>query len=146
MPDLSTFSKLVLYILMALIALFDVVVLYWQIMVLRGGSMKNPDGSVDDWHEQKMLYGIAFADIFVACPVSLAGVILVFISYRWGFYLLALSCFWYVWGNTMTTATSLRFQKPKITPVWFISYPLGILIGLVYIIWTLANFDTIFAP
>ena len=26
--------------------------------------MKGPDGSLDDWHEQKTHYGIAVADIF----------------------------------------------------------------------------------
>ncbi len=118
----------------------------WQIMILRGKSFKNPDGSVDDWHEQTTHYGIAFADVFLACPANIAGIILVFVSPRWGYYLLALVSFWYVWANIMTTATSLRFHKPKITPMWFITFPLGTLVGLAYIIWTVVHFDAIYFP
>jgi hypothetical protein len=106
--------------------------------------MDNPDGSSDDWHEQKILYGIAFADIFLACPASILGIVLVFVSPRWGFYLLALVSFWFVWANIMTTVTSLRFEKPKITLMWFIAFPFEILIGLAYIGWTLIHFDRIY--
>jgi hypothetical protein len=63
---------------------------------------------------------------------------------RWGFYLLALVSFWFVWANMMTTVNSLRFEKPKITLNWFIVFPFGILVGLAYIAWTLIHFDTIY--
>jgi len=117
----------------------------WQIRVLKGKAMKNLDGSFDNWHEQKTHYGIALADIFLACPVNIAGIILVFVSPRWGYYLLALVSFWWVWANTMTTATSLRFEKPKITLTWFIVYPFGILVGLAYIVWSIVHFDMIYS-
>ncbi len=52
----------------------------WQIMVLQGKSMKNADGSSDDWHEQKIFYGIAFADTFLACPACILGIILIFVA------------------------------------------------------------------
>ncbi len=74
----------------------------WQIMILKGKAIKNPDGSSDNWYEQKTHYGIAFADAFLACPVSIAGIILVLIGSRWEYYLLALVSFWLVWANVMT--------------------------------------------
>ncbi len=115
-------------------------------MVLKGKAMKNPDGSVDDWHEQKTHYGMAFADVFLACPATIVGIVLVFVSPRWGYYLLALVSFWFVWANIMTTATSLRFEKPRINLVWFITFPFGSLLGLAYIVWTLVHFDNIYLP
>ena len=106
--------------------------------------MKNPDGSVDDWNDQKIFYGIALADILLSVPATIIGITLVFFSPRWGHYVLTLVSFWFVWANTMTTATSLRFEKPKISLAWFIAFPLGALVGLAYIIWTIFHFDVIF--
>ncbi len=146
MQELSLLSRIILYVLLALMGVIALIVWGAQIMILRGGAFKNPDGSVDDWHEQKTHYGIALADIFVACPANVAGIVLVFVSPRWGYYLLALVSFWWVWGNVMTTATSLRFHKPKITPMWFITFPLGTLLGLAYIIWTVVHFEAIYFP
>ncbi len=67
MLQLSLISQVVLY---ARLTSMTFAMLLWsmQINILRGGSFQNPDGSRDDWHEQKMFYGIAFADVFVACP------------------------------------------------------------------------------
>ncbi len=96
MPELSLFSQISLYVLLALIGILTLSLGYWQIMVLQGKAMQNPDGSFDDWHQQKILYGIAFADLFIACPASIIGIILVFVSPRWGYYLLALVSFWLV--------------------------------------------------
>jgi len=122
----------------------SIIVWWWQVMVMKGKAMKNADGSVDDWHEQKIFYGIAIADIFLACPATIVGIIMVFVSPRWGYYVLALVSFWFVWANIMTTVTSLRFETPKITISWFITFPLGFLIGLAYIIWTFTHFDIIY--
>ncbi len=144
MQTLSLVSQISLYVLMALIGVYALLVGGFQAMVLEGKAMKNPDGSSDNWHEQKTHYGIAFADLVLACPVSIAGIVLVFVAPRWGYYLLALVSFWFVWANTMTTATSLRFEKPKINLNWLIVFPSGILIGLTYIIWTLIHFDIIY--
>jgi hypothetical protein len=124
--------------------LLSLVVFGWQIQVLRGKDMKNPDGSADNWHEQKIFFGIAVADIFLACPLSIIGIVLVFVSSQWGFYLLTWVSFWFVWANIMTTATSLRFEKPKITLTWLIVFPLGSLVGLAYFVWTLIHFDIIY--
>ena len=144
MQELSLLSRVTLYALLALIGVYTLLVWGWQIKVLKGKQMKNPDGSSDDWHQQKTHYGIALADIFLACPASIAGILLVFLSPRWGYYLLALVGFWFVWTNTMTTATSLRFEKPKITLNWLIVFPSGALLGLAYIVWTIIHFDIIY--
>jgi len=146
MAELSLLSQISLYLLLALIGLFALLVGGWQIMVLQGKAMKNPDGSTDDWHAQKTHYGMAFADVFLACPASIAGIVLTLIHSRWGYYLLALVSFWFVWANIMTTVTSLRFEKPRINLHWLVTFPLGALIGLAYIVWTLAHFDTIYFP
>jgi heme/copper-type cytochrome/quinol oxidase subunit 1 len=140
-----------LYVLLALLGVLALIVWGWQIQVLRGKAMKNADGTADDWHEQKMFYGIAVADIFLACPVTIIGIMLVFVSprlgsSRLGFYLLAWVSFWFVWANTMTTATSLRFEKPKITLNWLIVFPFGALVGLAYFVWTLVHFEAIYLP
>jgi len=144
MQDLSTLSQIVLFGLMALMGLFTLIVFGWQIMVLKGRSMENADGSADSWHEQKTHYGLAVADVFLACPMCLVGIVLVFIKPQWGFYLLGMVSFWFVWANTMTTATSLRFEKPKLTLNWWITFPTGIVIGLAFILWTVVHFDVIY--
>ncbi len=145
MQELSLLSQVSLYVLLGIMGFICLIVWGWQIRVLKGKAMKNPDGSFDNWHEQKTHYGIAFADIFLACPINIAGIVLVFVSPRWGYYLLALVSFWWVWANTMTTTTSLRFEKPKITLNWIIVYPFGILVGLAYIVWTILHFDIIYS-
>ena len=144
MQALSLFSEISLYGLLTLMGLVALIIWGWQIMVLQRKSMKNADGSSDDWHEQKIFYGIAFADIFLACPACIVGIILIFVSPRWGFYLLALVSFWFVRANLMTTATSLRFENPKLTLNWWITFPTGILVGLAYILWTVTHFDPIY--
>ncbi len=144
MLALSLFSKDVLYVLLTLIGLLSLIIWGWQIMILRGKVIKNPDGSSDGWQEQKTHYGIAVADVFLACPASIMGIILVFVSPRWGFYLLAMVSFWFVWANIMGTATSLRFESPKLTLNWWIVFPTGIFVGLAYILWTVIHFDVIY--
>lgn len=146
MQALPVFSQISLYVLLAIVGALALLIWGLQLKILRGRAFTNPDGSVDDWHEQRLIYGIAFADAFLACPVNVAGIILVFLSPRWGYYLLALVGFWALWANTMTTATSLRFHKPKITFCWFVAFPLGALVGLAYIVWTALNFDVIYFP
>ena len=136
-------SQISLYVLLALMGLYALIVLGWQIMVFKGRSMRNPDGSADDWHEEKTHYGIAVADVFLACPACLAGIALVFASPRWGLYLLTMVSFWFVWANTMTTATSLRFERPRLSLSWWLTFPGGILVGLAYVLWTILNAGTL---
>ena len=106
--------------------------------------MKNPDGSVDDWHEQRIFYGIALADIVLAIPVTFTGVVLIFVGWRIGYYLTGLASFWFLWANIMATVTSLRFENPKFSLNWFITFPFGALIALGYIAWSLIYFREIF--
>ncbi|MCP4074572.1 MAG: hypothetical protein GY744_00115 [Gammaproteobacteria bacterium] len=141
---LSLSSLLSLYFVLTIMALYLIPLSYWQLMVLRGKPMENPDGSVDDWHLQQILYGMAFADLFVAIPVNIIGIILVFINPLWGYYALALVSFWWLWTGVMSTSTSLRFEKPKINLMWFIIFPFGALVGGYYIIWTIIHFKQIF--
>ncbi len=145
MEPLSLASQLSLYALLALTGALTLIVWGGQIWVFRGNAFPNPDGSKDDWHEQKIVYGMALADIVVACPVTFAAIILVFISPRWGIFLLALGSFWMVWANVATTATSLRFHTPRMTAAWVVAFPLGAVVGLACLIWIAVHFDTIFA-
>jgi hypothetical protein len=144
MNGLSLVSLVSLYILVALLALTFILLLWWQSQVIKGKAMKNPDGSVDDWHEQKILYGMAIADVFIACPMAILGVSLILFGSKWGFYLLALDSFFFVWINTATTMTSLRFHKPKITLIWFIVFPFGAILGFAFLVWTIFHFDIIY--
>ncbi len=142
--EIPLISRIILYIIIALFGLLAIIVFGWQIMVLRGKSMKNPDGSVDDWHEQKLFYGIALADITIAVPTTLVGIALIFVGWRIGYYLTGLASFWFLWTNIMTTTTSLRFEKPNISFSWFIVFPFGAIVALAYIIWSLIYFQEIF--
>lgn len=144
MQELPLISQVTLYVILALMGFFTILIFIWQYKILRGGAYENPDGSKDDWHEQKSHYGIALADLVMACPLTIAGIMFLFIEPRWGYYMLALTSFWFIWANIMTTATSLRFQKPKKTFIWFITFPLGAIVGLAYIIWTVIHFDVIY--
>jgi len=137
-------SRILLYILLAAVALFTPLVIWAQLGCIRGRFFHNPDGTKDDWREQKIFYGIAWADLVLACPTSLAALVLIFAAPRWGFFLMGMVSFWFAWANLMTTVTSLRFEQPKITLHWLIVFPLGSVIGLAFIVWELVNFKIIF--
>jgi len=137
-------GKVILYADIVLTGIICLILWYWQWNVLRGKAMPNPDGSVDDWRDQKLCYGIALADIFLAVPAALTGIVLIFTGQPLGYYLTGLTSFWFLWINTATTATSLRFEKPRITLEWIIVFPFGAVLGLVYIIWSLIYFEVIF--
>lgn len=143
MATLSLASQISLYVLIVTIGIVALVVWGGQIWVLRGNAFPNPDGSRDDWHEQKVIYGIALADAVLACPAAIVGVILVFVSPRWGIFLLALVSFWLLWANIMTTANSLRFYRPRIGFLWFMTFPFGALLGLAYLGWVIMHFDAV---
>ncbi|MFG5383096.1 hypothetical protein [Yoonia sp. R2-816] len=144
MDEFSLLSRISLYILLALNAILTALLLWFQAQVLIGKAMPNPDGTFDDWHQQRIFFGIAFADLILTIPLSIAAIVLSLQSSPWGHYLLTMLGFWYVWTNTMTTATSLRFEKPKITPMWFIVFPLGILLGLGILVWTTFHADALY--
>jgi len=144
MQDIPFVSILILYILLGLSGLYFIVLWFWQIKVFKGKRMKNVDGSFDDWHEQNMDYGFSFADIVIGCPVGLLGVVLTFLHYQVGFYLVAMVSFWFLWVNLATTVTSLKFRKPKLNFSWFMTFPFGSLMSLAYILWTIFYYDVIF--
>ena len=146
MLELSVFSLITLYTLLAFIGVLSLLILGFQVQVLRGKRMPNPDGSADDWHEQKIFYGIAVADILFACPLGFAVVVLVLTGSPWGFFLLPVHGFYFLWANTMTTATSLRFHNPKFTLMWFIVFPLGALVGAATLLWSAIHLIGLYGP
>lgn len=145
MLDLSVLSIVTLYTLLAFIGILSLLILGFQVQVFRGKRMPNPDGSADDWQEQKVFYGIAFADIFLACPLGFAAVALILLGSPWGFFLLPAHGFYFLWANTMTTTTSLRFHNPKLTLMWFIVFPLGILVGAGTLFWSAVHLIPLYA-
>ncbi|MBU0520285.1 hypothetical protein KKA00_09470 [bacterium] len=129
-------GKIIFYAVISAMGIICMFLWYWQWNVLRGKAMPNPDGTFDDWHDQKLYYGFAVADIFIAIPFTLAGIILIFAGIKAGYNMTAMSSFWFLWINSVTTITSLRFAKPKITLEWFVVFPLGAVLGLIYLVWT----------
>jgi hypothetical protein len=146
MSQLSTISVLTLYVLTGLFGLYFLLLLWWQVKVLQGRAMKNPDGSSDDWREQKTHYGIALADVVLACPLALVGTVLVFVGSRWGVLIMALEAYFFIWVNLVTTATSLRFMRPKLNFTWMMVFPFGSILGLVYLVWIALHFRVVFCP
>lgn len=142
--DISLAGEIILYTDISIMGILSLLLFGWQVQVLRGKSMDNPDGTKDDWHEQKIYYGMSLADLLIAIPLTLIGIMLIFMNQKLGYYLTGMTSFWYVWVNSVFTITSLRFEKPKITPMWFFVFPLGIIVGLIYLIWSFVYFYLIF--
>ncbi len=141
--EIPYFARVILYADISALALVSILIFVFQWNVFKGRPMPNPDGTVDDWHEQKLLYGMALADLVLAVPVTLIGVALIFSRSRIGYYLTGLTAYWFLWTNIAFTVTSLKFENPKITLKWLIVFPLGAFLGLVYLIWSLVFFDQI---
>ena len=144
--DLSKLSRWTMRVIISLMGLLVCVVVVWQGQVLGGKRMENPDGSADDWHEQRTHYGIAFADIVVLVPTTLTAFYCYFVWNKEAFahYLFSLLAYWFIYTNLFCTTTSLRFESPSITFEWFIVFPFGILVGIAYLVWAMLHFDVIF--
>ena len=143
LSEISLVSKVVLFVLLGLMGLFSVVLLWAQIRCIRGIPFQNPDGTADDWREQKIFYGIAWADILVACPTSFGALVAVFVAPRLGLILLGMAGILFLWSNVMTTVTSLRFERPKVTPEWIVVFPTGGVVGLAIIVWILTHVGSV---
>ena len=144
LETLSGMSRASLYTVVALMGLLTLIVAWAQVGCLRDRPFKNPDGTADDWREQKVFYGIAWADLTVACPLSVAGIIALFFDPGLGLLLLTGVGVWMLWSNVMTTVTSLRFEKPRISAAWLLVFPFGGVVGLAYLIWILVHFDWVY--
>ncbi len=144
LSELALASRILLYLLMILIAFLTLAVAWAQVGCLRGRFFKNPDGSSDDWREQKIFYGMAWADLVVACPMSLAALGLTLTVPKLGLLLLTGVSVWMIWANVMTTVTSLRFEKPRITLPWLVVFPFGLIVGLAYFVWILIHFEAVY--
>jgi hypothetical protein len=142
---LPVISRVLLYVLLSLIAFLTLAVAWAQVGCIRGRPFKNPDGTADDWREQKIFYGIAWADLTVACPLSVVGLALTFLAPKLGLLMLAGVSVWLVWASVMTTVTSLRFEKPQITLPWLVVFPFGAIVGLAYLVWILIHFEAVYA-
>lgn len=140
LADLPPTSRILLYVLMLLITLLTFALAWAQIGLLRGRPFQNPDGTTDDWREQKLFYGIAMADLTVAVPATGAGLVLTFLAPKIGLLVLGAISFWMVWINLTTTITSLRFESPRLTLAWLVVFPFGILVGLAYLVWLAVHF------
>ncbi len=144
LSELSLLSRIIFFTLLVVIGLLTCALLWAQVGCLRCRPLENPDGTRDDWREQKLFYGVAWADVLVACPASFTAFVLIFVAPRWGFLLMGMVGFWFLWANLMTTITSLKFESPKITFQWFVVFPFGALVGASYLIWTFAHFTELF--
>ena len=143
--EISKTSRWILYLILSIMGLYIAAVEVWQIQVIRGNRMENPDGSADDWHEQKTHYGIAFADLVVGIPVSVAAAFCAWSKKALAHFLFSLMAFWLVYCNIFTTSTSLRFYNPKIFDLdWFVTFPFGTLLGLSYLTWVVVHFEAVF--
>jgi hypothetical protein len=128
---LSVGSRVLLYVLMTLIGFLAVLVAWAQFRIIRGHPFQNPDGSSD-------------ADLTVACPLAFVGLALVFVNLKLGLVALFGVSVWMLWANVMTTVTSLRFERPKITASWLIVFPFGSVVGMAYLTWFLLHFERVF--
>jgi hypothetical protein len=142
--SLGAASRFSLYALVGLIAFLTLLVAWAQIGCLRGRPFQNPDGTIDDWREQKIFYGMAWADLLVACPLAVMGAVLIFRSLPVGALALTGVSVWMLWANVMTTVTSLRFERPRITVQWLLVFPFGALVGLAYLCWVGIHFGAVF--
>lgn len=141
---LGIVSQSILFVILFLMGLYSILAFWFQYNVYRGRGMKNPDGTVDSWKEQNIFFGAAIADMMIAVPATLIGIALVFIRLHIGIHILSMVSFWFIWANIMTTFTSLKFAKPKITMEWLIVFPSGIVIGAAFVMWLVFNFNAIF--
>lgn len=144
MVDLPLGSMISLWVLAGLFAAISIALFVAQIYVLSGRAFPNPDGSTDDWHEQPIIFGMALADVIFAVPVTLIGVAMLWVDLKVGVFVLSMSGFWMIYANIFTTATSLRFHKPRLTLVWVLAFPFGIVLGLAMLFWVWWHFALLF--
>lgn len=139
-------SRWILQVILIVMACYILAIEVWQFQVFRGKHLINPDGSADDWHEQKLHYGIALADLFLIFPVTVLAICLYFCQQvALAHYFFSLIASWLVYCNIFTTVTSLKFQSPvNMDWDWFISFPFGVVLGSIYLAWVLTHFEAIF--
>ena len=89
-----------------------------------------------------VLYGMPFG--MVASGAACAVIITLFLDPGLGLLLLTGVGVWMLWSNVMTTVTSLRFEKPRISAAWLLVFPFGGVVGRAYLIWILVHFDWVY--
>lgn len=144
MATLSHASLIWLWVIAGVLAVMSIILFMVQFKVMTGGRYENPDGSVDDIRETPLLFGICLADVVFILPLTLLGVVVLFFDLQVGVFLLSLGALIFFYANLAFTATSLRFRQPKITLMWFVTFPMGILAGLAMLFWVALHFKALF--
>jgi hypothetical protein len=143
--EISITARIILYVIIVPFALISAALWFYQLMIFRGKSYKNPDGSMDGWEHQRLCYGTALGDIIYSIPLTLTASVFIFTGWRIGYYLMGLAASWCVYINIVTTSTSIRFEKPKESLLlWFFTYPFCAFLGAAYIAWSLYYFPVLF--
>ena len=143
--EISLTGRIILYAVIVPFALVSAALWFYQLMIFRGKTFRNPDGSRDGWEHQRLCYGTALGDMIYSIPLTLIATVLIFLGWRLGFYLMGLAASWCVYINIVTTSTSIRFENPKESfLLWFLTYPFWILLGAAYIAWSLYYFPVLF--
>ncbi len=124
-----------LLIVILLFAAYIIVLGYWQVMVVLGNPMANPDGTVDTIAEP-LTFGFVLADLAVAIPIGILGIIGMLLQKKWGLILSAMFSFFLFYMNVAGTAASLwGGGTDVITLEWLLIYPSGCVVGLAFWIW-----------
>jgi hypothetical protein len=144
--ELSLVSKVIVGVCIVANIFLVLRILYLQTKVVRGQKVSKPDGSCDDPEREPDFFAHAIADIIVICPAVLASVVLVCLGHRMGYYLLAIVSFSSVHIYLAQTATSVKFYKPTFNLAWLFVFPLNAVVGLIYVVWSVINFDMVFSP
>lgn len=142
--DLSVVSQSILYFCIAFYGLFIPLELFVQIKMLKGQKVPKPDGSFDQIETYPEFFAYAIGNLFLLLPVMIASIILVLLSHRMGFYLMALVSFWMVFNYFCRTAVSFKVYTPKPSLKWIFVFPWYAIIGLIYIVWSVVHFGIIY--
>ncbi|MCP4231284.1 MAG: hypothetical protein GY771_14200 [bacterium] len=118
-----------------LFAVYIVALGYWQIMVLLGNPMANPDGTVDTI-ANPLTFGFALADLALAIPVAILGIVGMLLQKKWGLFLSAMFTFLMFYMHFAVTASSLWGGGfDVITLEWLLLFPSGCVIAVIFWIW-----------
>ena len=124
-----------LFVVFLLFAVHIIALGYWQIMVLLGNPMANPDGTVDTIAEP-LTFGFALADLAIAIPVAILGIVGMLLHKKWGLILSAMFTLFLFYMNFAGTAASLWGSGfDVITLEWLLLYPAGCVVAIAFWIW-----------
>ena len=124
-----------LFVVFLLFAVYIVALGYWQIMVLLGNPMANPDGTVDSLADP-LFFGFAVADLAVMIPAAILGIVGMLMQKKWGLFLSAMFSFLIFYMSFAVTASSLWSNGFNvITLEWLLLFPSGCVVAVAFWIW-----------